>query len=211
MKRIKTFESFNIYEGNEAGFMQRDPMVGMKDIVSQIVNKLNDISDQVMGKLAEITIPKNAIKKIEDLMMDTFGTLEPEMNLENAELLSKKLGLENLSVNESYKKGENLVVKALVIIERLLAMNFRFFTVPLTFILTKLMDKPLWAEIPAGILLSFALLFIFARLRRMFGYGYENPLSDRLKNVRYRQGYDIRDPSSERGSNFRKVKDYFSI
>jgi hypothetical protein len=35
MIRIKTFESFNIYEGNEAGFMQRDPMVGMKDIVSQ--------------------------------------------------------------------------------------------------------------------------------------------------------------------------------
>jgi len=81
MKKIKKFEQFSyLQEGNEAGFLQRDPMVGAADLykdmyadikkqfgtsLSEVQPKITDLVDKLIGKLNQSQI-ENAVKKAEN-------------------------------------------------------------------------------------------------------------------------------------------------
>jgi hypothetical protein len=112
MKNIVTFSQFSIQEGNEAGFMQRDPMVGMQQMVPGMVeamkelfgskfqmvsDKINDMVDDLFEKLDDSKL-EQMLKSIEkffgvpankityDLIVSKLKTLEPEEALHESEM-----------------------------------------------------------------------------------------------------------------------------
>jgi hypothetical protein len=171
-----------------------------------------------MDKLKEATIPKTAVKKIADFMMDTFGTLKPEMNKENVELLSKKLGLANLKVNESFKENENIVMKALVRVSQVIIGNvWPGFTLPAILLYNKLAEIMGYEEgMSIPFILSLVLAYLFAKIVELFGYnvdlqnkhGYDG-VDTTGDLITYNDHGDIRNPDSYHRKSLKNKADNF--
>jgi hypothetical protein len=111
MKKIQTFEQFSyIQEGNEAGFLQRDPMVGVSDMYkdmedlfgssfNKVEAKINDFFDRILDKMSNKQVESIA-KKLEGM----FGVPVKELTYN---LILQKLK-QNRDINESAKDKTNL-------------------------------------------------------------------------------------------------------
>lgn len=139
---------------------------------------VNSVSSKIESAVEKL--PPGAEEALAKFLMDTFGTDQPEISAENAEILASKLRLDGLQ--ESFKENESLATKALVRLGQILDVNINALGIPTGLIAVALSGGALPAPaigIGAGMLASLALMTVINRVTRDrgydFGYDFDNP------------------------------------
>ena len=134
---------------------------------------VNSVSSKIESAVEKL--PPGAEEALAEFLMDTFGTDQPEISAENAEILASKLGLDGLQ--ESFKENETLATKALVRLGQVLGINLNTLGMPTTLMVAALASNPVTAiagGMGGGLILSLALLGVINRVTAARGYDFEN-------------------------------------
>ncbi len=145
MKNIKRFEQFSyLQEGNEAGFLQRDPMVGAADLykdmyadikkqfgtsLSEVQPKLNDLVDKLIGKLNQSQI-ENAVKKAEKY----FGLPADKITYSVIKNKLQRMNESNNSENP-FSEPKNLLENITQWLTAIFSLNFMTLGIPSSIII----------------------------------------------------------------------------
>ena len=167
MKHLKKFESFSINETMDMMTLPVDPIKGSTDVYNEVFKSIGHKINDIVNPLKRTSISE--VVKIKDFMIKTFGTTSPELSKENVEKLNKVLGLD--SINESsFQENENLAIKLCGRIKQLLGINiYNSAGIPLSIVLG-LISGSIFIGFVA-FLAGWALLWIFAKIMEIFGYG----------------------------------------
>jgi hypothetical protein len=141
-----------------------------ESLEAAVEQALNSVSSKIESAVEKL--PPGAEEALAEFLMDTFGTDQPEISAENAEILASKLRLDGLQ--ESFKENESLATKALVRLGQVLGINAYALGIP-----TTLMAAALGAHASAaplalggGMILSAALLGVINRVTQARGYDF---------------------------------------
>jgi hypothetical protein len=134
---------------------------------------VNSVSSKIESAVEKL--PPGVEEALAEFLMDTFGTDQPDVSAENAEILAGKLGLDGLQ--ESFKENETLATKALVRLGQILGVNLAALGLP-----TALMAAALGASagaapaigIGGGMLASVALMSVINRVTQARGYDFND-------------------------------------
>jgi hypothetical protein len=146
MKNIKRFEQFSyLQEGNEAGFLQRDPMVGAADFykdmyadikkqfgtsLSEIQPKLNDLVDKLIDKLNQSQI-ENAVKKAENYFGLPAEKITYSVIKNNLQRMNESKSVKD--ENEDYEP-KNILESITRTLYEIFSFNFIILGMPLTIV-----------------------------------------------------------------------------
>lgn len=139
-----------------------------------VFNKIKDKTITSIAKAISNKISDKVKDRLKSFMMDTFGTLTPEVSQQQANILMKKLNLDNISeAEDKFKSNESVIIKVLEALRKVAGLNLLTLTVPLQAILKTLNVSPTdntrgdFILIP---ILSYIVLYILVKLMELFGY-----------------------------------------
>lgn len=194
MKYVLSYSEYNIREGNEAGFLQRDPMKGFQqiyqDIESKLGNKLHKL-DELLKKATKSQLSKlkdfipslsanrelneSDIKRVMDVLSDPKSTPE-EKEKHNKELKDLLDSIRNGYRYTGFKQDEENAVKLLYWLSKsglTISSAVTTLGIPLVWALGPIMDldaKMGKEIINALYYMSIALVFVAVRVMEIFGY-----------------------------------------
>ncbi len=167
MKHLTTFESFSINETMDMMTLPVDPIPGSVDVYSDVFHSIGNKINDIVNPLKKAN-PLDVIK-IKDFMIKTFGTTTPELSKENVDKMCKVLKLD--SINESsFQENESIAIKLCGRVKQLLGINIvNYAGIPLSFVLGLISGSVFVGFV--AFLAGWALLWIFAKIMQIFGYG----------------------------------------
>lgn len=141
-----------------------------------IIDKLKQAAVSAIVKGISKVLSEEGKENLESFMMETFGTLTPDLTKDNAEKLTKALNIKTVPEAQwvqGFKPGESILVKILEGLSKVAMVNLLMFSTPLLYVLRHV-GIPLTQDSRGDYLISFGIgvliLKILSRVMSLLGY-----------------------------------------